>query len=59
MLVLRRMIGETILIDRNIRITILDIERTRIKIGIEAPHDVSVVREELIERKEKPRENTR
>jgi len=48
MLVLRRRIGETILINENIRIKVLGIELGRVKLGIEAPDDVKVVREELM-----------
>lgn len=49
MLVLSRKIGERITIGDNIRLTIIDIDRGKIRLGIEAPRDVPVFRSELIE----------
>lgn len=49
MLVLSRKINETILIGEDIRITLLDVEGDKIKIGIEAPKAMKIFREELIE----------
>ena len=49
MLVLSRKINETILIGDNVRVTLLGIEGDKIKIGIDAPRDVKIFREELIE----------
>jgi carbon storage regulator len=50
MLVLTRREGETIQIDDKIRVTILGRENGQVKVGIEAPREVPVVREELLER---------
>jgi carbon storage regulator len=47
MLVLTRKAGQRLLIGDNIRITVLDCQNGRIKIGIEAPPDVMILREEL------------
>ncbi|CAN5628780.1 hypothetical protein BH11PLA2_BH11PLA2_12990 [soil metagenome] len=47
MLVLTRKVGETIVIADNIRITVVSIGNGRVKIGIDAPHGVSVNREEI------------
>jgi carbon storage regulator len=47
MLVLRRKAGESIVLAGKIYVTILVIEGKRVKIGISAPPDVSIVREEL------------
>lgn len=52
MLVLRRKAGESIVVDGNITISVLAVEGERVKIGIGAPPDVSIVREELIVRQE-------
>ena len=49
MLVLSRKLNETILIGENIRVTLLGIDGDKIKIGIYAPRDVKVFREELLE----------
>ena len=47
MLVLSRKLGEKIVIGENIRITVVKIDRNQIRIGIEAPGDISVFREEI------------
>lgn len=48
MLVLTRKLSEGILIGDNIKITVVGIEGDRIKLGIDAPQTISVIREELI-----------
>ncbi len=50
MLVLSRMIGEEIIIGDNIRIIIVDIKGDRVKVGIEAPKEISVHRKEVRDR---------
>ena len=47
MLILTRRLGESIQIGDDIRITFLDIKAKQIRIGIEAPKDVMVHREEV------------
>ena len=49
MLVLSRKAGERILLGNNIRITVVRISGGGVRLGIEAPPDVSVVREEVID----------
>ena len=49
MLVLSRKLNETILIGDNIRVTLLGIDGDKIKVGVDAPRDIKVFREELIE----------
>lgn len=49
MLVLSRKLDQTIVIQDNITIRILDINGDRVKIGITAPRDVVVLRQELAE----------
>lgn len=49
MLVLRRKAGEAIILNQVIKIRVLGVEGDRVKLGIDAPPDVIVVREELIE----------
>ena len=48
MLVLSRKLGEKIFIGENICITVVDIDRGRIRLGIEAPPDVPIYRHELL-----------
>ena len=50
MLVLTRRVGETLIISDNIRVTILDVSGNQIRIGVTAPKDVPVHREEVAER---------
>ncbi len=50
MLILTRRIGEKLVIDENVIITILAAKGSQIRIGIEAPRDVSVHREEIFQR---------
>jgi carbon storage regulator len=50
MLILSRRIGETIRIGPHIVVTVLGVKGTQIRIGIEAPKDVEVHREEIFDR---------
>ena len=49
MLVISRKIGESLIISDNIKITIISISPDKITVGIDAPKEIKVVREELIE----------
>jgi carbon storage regulator len=53
MLVLSRKLGEKIFINDNICITVVDIDRGKIRLGIEAPRDVPIFRQELLPGNEK------
>jgi carbon storage regulator len=46
MLVIRRRAGEAIIVAGDIEIEIIEISRTRVKVGVTAPRDVSVTRRE-------------
>jgi carbon storage regulator len=50
MLVLTRKTGEKIKIGENIYVSILDITKSGVRIGIDAPKDVSILRLEVYER---------
>ncbi len=50
MLILTRKIGEGIILGDDIRISVLEIRGKQIRIGIEAPTDVVVLREEIYQR---------
>ena len=47
MLVLSRKLGEKLIIGENIVLTVVKIDRNQVRIGIEAPADMSVFREEI------------
>lgn len=47
MLVLTRKLGESITIGNDIRITIIAVKGTQVKLGIEAPAEVTVYRAEI------------
>lgn len=48
MLVLSRRLGEKIFIGENICITVVDIDRGKIRLGIEAPRETPIYRQELL-----------
>lgn len=50
MLVLTRKAGESIKIGPGVTVTLLDVKGSQVRIGIEAPKDVDIVRTELLER---------
>jgi carbon storage regulator len=50
MLVLTRKVGEEILIGENIRIKVIEASGTKVKLGIDAPADIRIFREEILEK---------
>jgi carbon storage regulator len=50
MLILTRRISESIIIGHNVKITVLGVKGSQVRLGIEAPPEVSVHREEIYER---------
>ena len=52
MLVLTRRLGEKIVIGDNVTITLCEIRGDRVRIGVEAPREVTVNRAEVLERAE-------
>lgn len=53
MLIVTRKVGEVIVINENIRVTVLGVKGTQVRVGIDAPLDVNIVREELLHRMSK------
>jgi len=50
MLILTRRVGESLMIGDNVNVTVLGIRGNQVRIGVNAPKDVSVHREEIYER---------
>ncbi len=53
MLILSRLVGQRIIIAEDVIVTVVAIGNGRVRLGFEAPRDVEIVREELLN-KEKP-----
>lgn len=56
MLILTRRAGETLRIGDDIEVTVMAVNGAQVRIGIKAPRDVVVDREEIAERKRQDRE---
>ena len=49
MLILTRRVGEAIVIDEDITVTVLGVKGNQVRVGITAPDEVPIVRSELID----------
>ncbi|MER3546931.1 MAG: carbon storage regulator [Rhodanobacteraceae bacterium] len=60
MLILTRRVGETLMIGGQVTVTVLGVKGNQVRIGINAPKDVAVHREEIFQRikSEHPGEST-
>jgi carbon storage regulator len=47
MIILTRKLGESIIIEDNIKVTVVDINNQQIKLGIDAPKHITINREEV------------
>ena len=50
MLILTRRVGETLIIGDNVKVTVLGVRGHQVRVGVDAPKDVSVHREEIYKR---------
>jgi carbon storage regulator len=50
MLILTRRVGETLMIGDDVAVTVLGVKGNQVRIGVKAPQDVSVHREEIYDR---------
>ncbi|MDX1697176.1 MAG: carbon storage regulator CsrA [Thiohalobacterales bacterium] len=57
MLILTRRVGESLVIGDDVVVTVLGVKGNQVRIGIKAPRDVQVHREEIHNRIQQEREN--
>jgi carbon storage regulator len=57
MLILTRRVGETLMIGDEVTVTVLGVKGNQVRIGVNAPKNVSVHREEIYERIRRERES--
>jgi carbon storage regulator len=50
MLILTRRVGETLMIGNDVTVTVVGVNGAQVRIGVDAPKDVAVHREEVYER---------
>ena len=56
MLILTRRTGESVRIGDNVEVTVMAVNGSQVRIGIKAPRNIAVDREEIAERKQRERE---
>lgn len=57
MLILTRRVGETVIIGNDVDVTVLGVKGNQVRLGVKAPREVTVHREEIFERICKEQQN--
>ncbi|BBN60193.1 carbon storage regulator CsrA [Hydrogenovibrio marinus] len=57
MLVLTRRVGETLIIGDNVKLTIVGVKSGQVRVGIDAPKEIQIQREELLLKQDKNSED--
>lgn len=58
MLILTRRVGETLMIGDNVTVTVLGVKGNQVRVGVNAPKEVSVHREEIYMRIQAEKNNS-
>lgn len=59
MLVLSRKVGESIVLGRDIEVSVLELQGGEVKLGISAPREVLILRKEIVEEVQRQNEKSR
>ncbi len=59
MLILTRRVGETLMVGDEVTVTVLGVKGNQVRIGVNAPKDVEVHREEIYQRIQREKDNAK